>query len=105
MITRRELHTYRDEFPLILISPDGHQGRLSHDLDWIFRSQILNLSDFSRALPLTYIARHTDDKIPDAILEEFRSRSPSFGSVPEGWTLGVPTVWFVCYSDDESKTT
>jgi hypothetical protein len=48
-----------------------------YDLDQIFRIQILDLSDLSTATRFTYITRHTNDKIPDNILEEFKARFPA----------------------------
>jgi len=106
MIVQQTYHTYKNDFPLILTAGDKVKIPNGYDLDQIFRIQILDLSDLSTAARFTYIARHTNDKIPDGILEEFKARFPGIAyAVHNGWSLGIPTIWFTCYFCNEVEIT
>jgi hypothetical protein len=106
MIIQQTYHTYKDDFPLILTGGDKVKIPNGYDLDQIFRIQILDLSDLSTAARFTYIARHTNDKIPDDILDEFKVKFPGIASaVHDGWSLSIPTIWFTCYFCNEAEIT
>jgi hypothetical protein len=106
MITQQTYHAYKNDFPLILTASDKVKIPNGYDLEQIFRIHILDLGDLSTAARFTYIARHTNDKIPDGILEEFKARFPGIASaVHNGWSLGIPTIWFTCYFCNEVEIT
>jgi hypothetical protein len=106
MIIQQTYHTYKHDFPLILNAGGKVKIPNGYNLDQTFRIQILDLGDLSTAARFTYIPRHTNDGIPDDILEEFKARFPDIASaVHNGWSLGIPTIWFTCYFCDEAEIT
>ena len=80
MIIQQTYHTYKHDFPLILNAGGKVKIPNGYNLDQTFRIQILDLGDLSTAARFTYIPRHTNDGIPDDILEEFKARFPDIAS-------------------------
>ncbi|MCG2779186.1 MAG: hypothetical protein L6406_26220 [Desulfobacterales bacterium] len=70
-------------------------------LDDLMTGLILGLSDIARLLPLTYITRHTNDKIPPQHLAPFLTKFHEFVDYfGKNQPYNIPTVWFVGHFQD-----
>lgn len=102
MIIKNIFHTYKDNFPLLI--PCNGRVYLSFDFPLMdeFKNLIIELSEFSRMTSYCYITRHTDDVIPESHLRPFKERFTDFvDRCGENSNFGIPTVWFVIYSENE----
>lgn len=102
MIIKEIIHTYKESFPIIV----GQNGYLppGYDLHSLWDGLIIELSEISKIPKYFYVARHTDDQIPNPILTRFKNRFLEF---VEGYgdnsSPRVPTVWLVIYVEDEDS--
>ena len=105
LIIQRVFHTYRDDFPLL--RNKGPAVPADEDmLDSLMTRLILELSDLTRLPRLTYITRHTSDKIPPEhlapFLVKFHDVVDTFG---EDQPYNIPTVWFVGHFENYDEVT
>lgn len=85
-----------------------HKNLLSfpkpYNLDKIYRNSIIGLKKISLVARYTYIARHSNNKVPDQILPYFKGNFPDIAKEEShDKVLRIPTVWLVCYSDNKDN--
>ena len=99
MLIKKRFHIFKDNASLIVRSGEAIYPSENY-LNPIFDTLILDISKVSLAPVYSYITRHTDDHIDDAILRPFREKfPPKFFSDKN---LGLPTVWLTVYCKDQS---
>lgn len=104
MIIKEIIHTYKESFPIVRILGQRVYPPPGYDLHSLWDGLIIELSGISKISKYFYVARHTDDRIPDPILAGFKSRFSEFVECyDEGSQFGVPTVWLVIYVEDEDS--
>ena len=104
MIIKETIHTYKESFPVIRTVGQKVYPPPRYDLHCLWDSLIIELSEISKIPKYFYVARHTDDQIPNLILTRFKNRFPEFVERSgENSRFGVPTVWLVIYVEDENS--
>lgn len=104
MIIKETIHTYKESFPIIRIVGQKVYRPRGYDLHSLWDSLIIELSEISKISKYFYVARHTDDQIPDLILAGFKNRFLEFVECyGKNSRFGVPTVWLVIYVEDEKS--
>jgi len=102
MIIKETIHTYKESFPIIA-GQNGYPPP-GYDRHSLWDGLIIELSEISKISKYFYVARHTDDQIPDPILTRFKNRFSEFVEYyGKDSTFGVPTVWLVIYVEDEDS--
>ncbi len=103
MIIQRIFHTYKEDFPLLINNclPPSFKACIC---DGMFKGLILELSDLTSLPRYSYIARHTNDKIPENHLAPFLSKFKDFAQqLGKNQSYNIPTVWFVGFFDAEKE--
>lgn len=103
MIILRIFHTYKEDFPLLLLRQNGSYLSFNGDtLDDLMTGLILELSDLATLPPFAYISRHSPDKnVPPEDLAPFLARFPEFvARLGKDKQYYIPTIWFVGHFQD-----
>jgi len=102
MIIKETIHTYKESFPII--KTVGQKVYTPFRYDASSDGLIIELSEIGKISKYFYVARHTDDQIPDLILTRFKNRFSEFVECyGKDSRFGVPTVWLVIYVEDEDS--
>lgn len=102
MIIKEIIHTYKESFPIIKIV--GQKVYTPSRYDASLDGLIIELSEIGKISKYFYVARHTDDRIPDLILTRFKNRFSEFvENHGKDSTFGVPIVWLVIYAEDKDS--
>ncbi len=102
MIIKKTIHTYKESFPIIRIVGQRVYPPPGYDLHSLWDGLIIELSGIGKISKYFYVARHTDDRIPDPILSIFKNKFQKFVECyGKDSRFGVPTVWLVIYVEDE----
>jgi hypothetical protein len=101
MIMQRIFHTYKEDFPLLSNCRLPSVFKVCA-LDNLLTSLIIELSDLTSLPRYSYIARHTNDKIPEHHLGAFLRKFQDFVDyLGRDQPYNIPTVWFVGYFEAE----
>lgn len=105
MIIRKAFHTYKDNFPILMLWDERvYPSFPSPSISELMKNLIIELSEFSKTTRCCYITRHTDDVIPESHLKPFKERFTNFlASFDKNSKFGIPTVWFVIYSENKGS--
>lgn len=102
MIIKETIHTYKESFPIIA-GQNGYPPP-GYDRHSLWDGLIIELSEIGKISKYFYVARHTDDRIPDLILTRFKNRFSEFVECyGKDSRFGVLTVWLVIYVEDEDS--
>ncbi len=104
MIIKEIIHTYKESFPIVRILGQRVYPPSGYDCHSLWDGLIIELSESSNISKYFYVARHTDDRIPNLVLTGFKNRFSKFVECyDEDSQFGVPTVWLVIYVEDEDS--